>query len=1752
MYAEQVDSISLTQDTGSETVINNTLRITRFPWMVGYLGYLIGYCQDTLVHICLRQDGLAKGHSLAHGAACSVGLPGYTQLEIIDRWRSIASESPQLNSIDLASLTSVYYWGSERLCKKGYWYPEFDLGPSFYSPLDSEFFKGNKESLDPLYKMRPRYVVFPLASSRSNLLTGFNIVIASLCIPGYARAACTDSACEPAGGWDDFANNLGSDLAPLLALFGEQVTKQYMSETLSWIDNVIFCLAPLGIITAIVSTIRVGGSPKLRSLVGRAKESRGQVEADLMSSTSSDVCELWNGEGVVRVLGRPVLLQLVYEKSSEGGSGPGGGSRSKISTFEEAIFKNLYKEEGEETQDPIQSDTSLDPEIEGYRKRQNPPNLSLNISMVPLSKRVLVVFVVIGVILQGGVLVYSAATQYVLKFKKNDAPPIGYGFPLFLAATILLAIGMFLCAQVVELSTKEKIWVRTEPTGAIDIIWLQQGGQTVGDQRFESFARKTSGKKIITSHKIEERKILSFLVTVGVGATLVGFIAQFVAMRAMHSSVTAAQLGAILVMTAIRSCAHIQRESKNDIKEPDNVEGHELDWLAKDLKGCKTWMVISGPESPIPPQSNPPSTLAMEVMDIRTSLAELSKNWVLEDRVQVRNLENAIEESMNTIYLNMALLDKYKDISSFEWILRARVEVEKGLPERSEVKITIEREKDQNNKWKPWRVKGGVLEAVLCLWISSLTEEARERSRDGSGRRSNIRCLSLAPLEARIDYNIWTNRGAILVPKQRLLDETRYFGRVSGEEDIWCVDTGSDLKTLCVQELYAAFMFAVVQVIKEVGGKTGQRTITAQPSETDADVEGDLWNKCGLTNTNVDLLASGFHESHLGSIEEAYMIIIPALRAVKKLMSVHDAYGQLRSVVIFLEMAVPDRPAIVTRVDLGRLRRTTRLLRASFNEESTEEWNSTLIEFRDDMDHTFVRSKGLVNLCICQKKLNPTMDFNEIFQVAFTALKGWNIDQKPRFWIALEFAWFALHEGKEEEAGELARQIWDQNISARDTISSKLRLEAAQIVMIVRRKNGTFMHKNELNSYLQGHNPELHPDQIRRKTHSTDSLKDDQVPLDLMLIDQWRTPIQAAAGSGNSELVELLLSLNADVNAKSINAYLDLGGQDKSSNTLGGIVNDIRGRSCDELNGGLVRVSKRVQKFSGVTALQAAAKEGHLETVNLLLNRKGGVNAPAGRYGRTALQAAAEGGHLDIVERLLQEKADVNAAAAYSSGRTALQGAAEGGHLDIVERLLQEKADVNAAAAYSSGRTALQAAAEGGHLDIVERLLQEKADVNAAVAGDSGRTALQAAAEGGHLDIVERLLQEKADVNAAAVRHRGRTALQAAAEGGHLDIVERLLQEKADVNAAAADYSSGRTALQAAAEGGHLDIVERLLQEKADVNAAAAERSGRTALQAAAEGGHLDIVERLLQEKADVNAAAAERSGRTALQAAAEGGHLDIVERLLQEKADVNAAAAERSGRTALQAAAEGGHLDIVERLLQEKADVNAAAAGVSGRTALQAAAEGGHLDIVERLLQEKAYVNAAAAEWSGRTALQAAAEGGHLDIVERLLQEKADVNAAAAGVSGRTALQAAAEGGHLDIVERLLQEKADVNAAAADYSSGRTALQAAAEGGHLDIVERLLQEKADVNAAAAGVSGRTALQAAAEGGHLDIVERLLQEKADVNAAAAERSGRTALEAATRKGHKRIVELLEKEIERIRTQKEEKEEANQIPQPQDS
>jgi len=88
-------------------------------------------------------------------------------------------------------------------------------------------------------------------------------------------------------------------------------TKQFMSESLGWADNIILAMAPLGILTIILSAIRVGGPSWLKAVIGRARESIADVESELMSSTSDEVREFWDGHKLVKAKKTEELCEFV-------------------------------------------------------------------------------------------------------------------------------------------------------------------------------------------------------------------------------------------------------------------------------------------------------------------------------------------------------------------------------------------------------------------------------------------------------------------------------------------------------------------------------------------------------------------------------------------------------------------------------------------------------------------------------------------------------------------------------------------------------------------------------------------------------------------------------------------------------------------------------------------------------------------------------------------------------------------------------------------------------------------------------------------------------------------------------------------------------------------------------------------------------------------------------------------------------------------------------------------------------------------------------------------------------------------------------------------------------------------------------------------------------------------------------------------------------------------------------------------------
>ena len=233
----------------------------------------------------------------------------------------------------------------------------------------------------------------------------------------------------------------------------------------------------------------------------------------------------------------------------------------------------------------------------------------------------------------------------------------------------------------------------------------------------------------------------------------------------------------------------------------------------------------------------------------------------------------------------------------------------------------------------------------------------------------------------------------------------------------------------------------------------------------------------------------------------------------------------------------------------------------------------------------------------------------------------------------------------------------------------------------------------------------------------------------------------------------------------------------------------------------------------GFTGLHGASSLGIAEIVAALLKtREWDVNATDSDE-RTALAWAARRGHDEVVNMLL-EREGINVETKF--GQSPLSCAAEGGHQRVVKILLERK-DVNPNKQDTRyGQTPLSTAAKGGNEGIVKMLLEREEIHPDHMDTETGRTPLWWTAYRGHEGVVKMLL-EREEVNPDHVdTETGRTPLSWAAKGGH-EVVVKMLLEREEVNPDHADTWNGWTPLSCAAMGGHEGVVKMLL-EREEVN----------------------------------------------------------------------------------------------------------------------------------------------------------------------------------------------------------------------------------------------------------------------------------------------------------------------------------------------
>ncbi|KAF4950034.1 hypothetical protein FGADI_8480 [Fusarium gaditjirri] len=438
--------------------------------------------------------------------------------------------------------------------------------------------------------------------------------------------------------WDDFANNFATDLAPIISLFGEQVTKQFLSESTTFLDTIVFAVGPLGILTGIVSCIRLCGGPFLKSLIGRAREPEGVPELEVCSSTSKNVCELLSRNGICRVFGTPKILEFIFEKPDDpkdfyplmdtqyGHKSVACGIKSP-----KKLFKIMRSGDEEEAGQSVLTKSWVEiPKLpRSWESIPNPweevppwaitilpsfvrrlwiqhtrsdwsdhfapfPNLALNIGEHSLSGTIcwLWLATVFGVLLQLSFFGYATwASWYHPKFYQEQSRSDTRLFFIFtVVGTTSVVLGMGFVARLIDRTSIERWFIYSTAKGNSDgqeYFWIQ-AAQSIGDQKFSAFAYQEMKKDYVTSWKNEkpDNKLKSsFMVWVAVGLSFFGWIIQFIGLRGQHGTISLYLLCSTICMSCIRAFIRSLRSSpKNQLGDlEDEVEGFELDWQALSL-----------------------------------------------------------------------------------------------------------------------------------------------------------------------------------------------------------------------------------------------------------------------------------------------------------------------------------------------------------------------------------------------------------------------------------------------------------------------------------------------------------------------------------------------------------------------------------------------------------------------------------------------------------------------------------------------------------------------------------------------------------------------------------------------------------------------------------------------------------------------------------------------------------------------------------------------------------------------------------------------------------------------------------------------------------------------------------------------------------------------------------------------------------------------------------------------------------------
>ena len=341
---------------------------------------------------------------------------------------------------------------------------------------------------------------------------------------------------------------------------------------------------------------------------------------------------------------------------------------------------------------------------------------------------------------------------------------------------------------------------------------------------------------------------------------------------------------------------------------------------------------------------------------------------------------------------------------------------------------------------------------------------------------------------------------------------------------------------------------------------------------------------------------------------------------------------------------------------------------------------------------------------------------------------------------------------------------------------------------------------------------------------------------------------------------------------------------------------------------------------NGVTPLIFASWRGNLNIVRLLLDYGAVVQTPNSNV--NVLNEAAKYGHIDVVNELLDRGANPGWVDMFGTG--------------IVERVKNNPEMVDLLIRKGIPRYTRHHAERDGVLAQYDQIYLELRALSTVIRDTTNLPLNFGNREGpigsyfgrfrrfGGKRKTKKSKAKKGSKKRVSRRNKIQEGGDDETEDEMLARVQKIYDEDRDINELNKADRKGKTPLHYASEKGYSSVVEDLTQYTAVEINKIRKKTGKTALHYASENGHGKVVQILLNE-VDIDVNIQDKKGKTALHYASENGHGKVVQiLLLTDDIDINVNIADELGKTPLHYAYDEGDKDAIEvlRIAGAKEDV--------------------------------------------------------------------------------------------------------------------------------------------------------------------------------------------------------------------------------------